>query len=186
MSFALDPTLRCLHKRRKYRQYQYLEWRTNGALQLHRLAQDELGYGKWSGCTDSVPITRPQDMLADLDITELEYPRLNREVPVGEEVKPESNSSAAEVGGSEQGSAEASEDNTLHNSDVESAPSKPQHTLEAEDSISPIIDEHQQLDAQRVSMLSEEDEGRARTDSHGIVAEHAQERNKKAVLSSRV
>ncbi|KAK8859427.1 hypothetical protein PGQ11_010161 [Apiospora arundinis] len=82
LSFALDPVMRCLHRRRHYRQYQYLEWRTNGALQLQRLAQDELGYGQWTRCAETVPVTRRGDLLAGLDVRDVEYPRLNRDVIV--------------------------------------------------------------------------------------------------------
>ncbi|KAK8086032.1 cytochrome p450 protein [Apiospora phragmitis] len=135
MSFALDPIMCCLHRRAKYRQYQYLEWRTNGALQLHRLGQDELGCGKWSGCTDITPVTRPEDRLADLDISDLEYPRLNRELVVveeEEEVKPEADSHTETVG-SDQASAEASENITVQDMDTDHAPGEPQRTSEAED-----------------------------------------------------
>ncbi|KAK7920029.1 hypothetical protein PG985_008051 [Apiospora marii] len=131
MSFALDPIMRCLHTRQKYRQYEYLEWRTNGALQLHRLAQDELGYGKWSGCTDTVPVTRPEDRLADLDIDDLKYPRLSRGL-LGEEAKPEAVNSQTATVVSLQGSSEASED-TVTNADAEHASIEPGHTSEAGD-----------------------------------------------------
>ncbi|KAK8135053.1 hypothetical protein PG984_007065 [Apiospora sp. TS-2023a] len=144
MSFAVDPIMRCLHKRRKYRQYQYLEWRTNGSLQLHRLAQDELGYGNWSGCTNMVPVTRPEDRLADLDINDLKYPRLNRE-SIMEEIKPEGNNT--ETVGSDNLSTEASE-NTVLNVDVENPSSDPDLTSEAEGRPQSHIGANEQQEAQ--------------------------------------
>ncbi|KAK7949284.1 uncharacterized protein PG986_010170 [Apiospora aurea] len=155
MSFILDPIMRYLHKRGKYRQYQYLEWRTNGALQLHRLAQDELGYGKWSGCTDTVPKTNPEDLLSDLDISDLEYPRLNSEVV--EEAKLEAGSHT-ETAGSDQISSIATE-NTIHNLYSGHASWGPRRTSDAEDTVS-ILEESQSPEARRVSMLSGQDRRR--------------------------
>jgi len=175
MSFALDPIMRYMHRRRKYKQYQYLEWRTNGALQLHRLAQDELGYGKWSGCTDTVPVTRPGDALADLNISDLEYPKLRRGLSVEEEVKPET-INHTEAGDSEQTSAEASK-HTLYDTEAKPVLSEPQPPSEVESESGSPLEEHQSLEVYRVSVLSEEGYGAAQTNSHGIVAENAQESN---------
>lgn len=155
MSFALDPLMRCLHKRREYRQYQYLEWRTNSALQLQRLAQDELGYGKWIGCTDMVPVTRPEDRLADLDISDLKYPKLNRETVV-EEVKPQETNMQAETVASLHGSAEASDD-TVTNVDAEDASIEPGHTSEAVDESNSVLEGQECPESHTVSMVSMED-----------------------------
>ncbi|KAK8005991.1 hypothetical protein PG991_012288 [Apiospora marii] len=155
VSFLLDPIMRCLHNRRKYKQYQYLEWRTNGALQLHRLAQDELGYGEWSGCTDMVPVTRPGNRLADLDIRDLEYPKLNREAIV-DEVKPEESNSSSETAGAEQLSTDASE-NTVLDVDVEHASSEPHLTSEAGHIARPQLEGSEQQAAQGDFILFGED-----------------------------
>ncbi|KAK8040074.1 hypothetical protein PG993_008485 [Apiospora rasikravindrae] len=100
--------------------------------QLHRLAQDELGYGKWSGCTDMVPVTRPEDRLADLDISDLDYPRLNGDA-VERESKPEADSQT-ETAGSEQASTHAVE-NVMHNLDIELASCEPHRTSDTEDTL---------------------------------------------------
>ncbi|KAK8078524.1 hypothetical protein PG996_004694 [Apiospora saccharicola] len=155
MSFALDPIMRCLHTRRQYRQYQYLEWRTNGALQLHRLAQDELGYGNWSGCTDNVPVTRSEDRLADLDIGDLEYPKLNREA-VEAELKPEQVSSNAGTVVALQGCAEASDD-AVTNVDAEHTFHQPARISVAEDVSNSFLSGQERLGSHRVSMVSMED-----------------------------
>jgi hypothetical protein len=78
LSLVLEPILGCLHRRNKYNKYAYLEWTTNGTLQLHRLAQEEIGRksGTWSGCADVVPITKSGSMMASLDISNLEHPVL--------------------------------------------------------------------------------------------------------------
>ena len=76
ISFALDHILKFLHNRYKYKNYAYLEWTTNGTLQLHRLAQEERDMGTWSGAVDTVPITNGDDMLASLDIVDLKHPIL--------------------------------------------------------------------------------------------------------------
>ncbi|KAK8093473.1 hypothetical protein PG997_000158 [Apiospora hydei] len=176
MSFALDPIMRCLHTRRKYRQYQYLEWRTNGALQLHRLAQDELRYGKWSGCTEIVPITHPEDRLADLDISDLEYPRLNGGV-VGEDTKPEADSHT-EIAGSDQVSVETSED-TMLNTDAQNASSESLRTSEAEPTFPSLAEESRRPEAQRVSMLSEEEIDGVHAIIYEADAENTQETNRR-------
>ncbi|OTA81800.1 hypothetical protein M434DRAFT_61739, partial [Hypoxylon sp. CO27-5] len=76
ISYLLDPILSCLHKRRKYKQYEYIEWCTNQTMQLHRLAHSELECGEWSYCMDSVPITDTKVKLASLDISDLKAPKL--------------------------------------------------------------------------------------------------------------
>jgi hypothetical protein len=76
-SFILEPLLRFLHRRRKYNQYAYLEWSSNATLQLHRLAHEANDCSKWNGCTDFVPVSN--DILARLDIEDLEHPILARQ-----------------------------------------------------------------------------------------------------------
>lgn len=73
----MEPIFTCLQQRRKYKSYQRLEWNTNATLQLHRLTQEELGFGTWKGCTDNVPITESSgEVMASLDIDDLEHPKL--------------------------------------------------------------------------------------------------------------
>ncbi|KAK6851590.1 hypothetical protein PG995_011715 [Apiospora arundinis] len=179
ISFALDPLMRCLHTRRQYRQYQYLEWKTNGALQLHRLAQDELGYGKWSGCIDVVPVTHPEDLLAGLDITDRAYPKLRRESAsspgIGDEetkIKKKETYNSSYSG--------ASEDDTLRNVDTESSftydlQHQTSSTRDVSASSAPV--EYQRPEAQRVSVICEEDEGRPRSGLHEMIAENGREEN---------
>ncbi|KUJ21309.1 uncharacterized protein LY89DRAFT_778879 [Mollisia scopiformis] len=88
ISFVMEPILRTLQKRRKYKEYAILEWTTNEALQLHRLANEELQLGTWSGCTDMIPTTKRGEMLASLDISDLDHPIL---APVAEKAKQKNN-----------------------------------------------------------------------------------------------
>lgn len=76
-SYSLEPILACLHRRRRYRQYAYLEWTTNETLQLHRVANEEQTGSDttWSRCTSMVPTTAPGVLLSSLDIRDLKHPR---------------------------------------------------------------------------------------------------------------
>lgn len=47
-------------------EYRYLEWTSNGTLQLQRLAYQGIKSGKWSGYTDEVPMTESGALLGDL------------------------------------------------------------------------------------------------------------------------
>lgn len=76
-SFALEPILSHLQRRRRYKQYAQLEWTTNGTLQIHRLANERTEENEWSGCTHTVPTTKPGMRLAPLDLTKAEQPKLS-------------------------------------------------------------------------------------------------------------
>ncbi|KAI0389429.1 hypothetical protein F5Y17DRAFT_472956 [Xylariaceae sp. FL0594] len=62
------------YKKRGRKAYQHLEWTSNGTLQLHRMAHEEMGWGTWSGCTELIPTTANQDILGRLDITDPSRP----------------------------------------------------------------------------------------------------------------
>ncbi|KAJ2988175.1 hypothetical protein NUW58_g4116 [Xylaria curta] len=78
ISFVLEPILSYAQKRWKYREYENLEWISNGTLNLQRLAYDESGQGNWSKCTEPVPVTNANELLGSLDLTNLEHPKLSR------------------------------------------------------------------------------------------------------------
>ncbi|KAF7541498.1 hypothetical protein G7054_g522 [Neopestalotiopsis clavispora] len=80
ISVSIEPILECLHKRRGWQSYQQLEWTTNQQLQLLRLAYEESGYGKWSKCTDFVPLTEKDEKLCPFDISQLDHPSIMRVV----------------------------------------------------------------------------------------------------------
>ncbi|KAI1416659.1 hypothetical protein F5Y13DRAFT_205494 [Hypoxylon sp. FL1857] len=89
ISYVLEPSLAWLHRRRKYRQYEHLEWVSNTSLQLYRLANESLGLGKWSDCTESVPMTEHDTHLACLDITDLNHPIFVHPVDTAQTLTPE-------------------------------------------------------------------------------------------------
>lgn len=76
ISFIVSPILCFLQKRGRYNRYAYLEWEGHTSIQLHRVAQDQCGYGRWSHCDEEIPITRPGDMLAAFDISNPKHPML--------------------------------------------------------------------------------------------------------------
>ncbi|KAI0970542.1 hypothetical protein F4678DRAFT_112687 [Xylaria arbuscula] len=78
VSYLLEPIFGWLHKRKGRNQYPYLEWTTNATLQLHRLVHEEVGFGTWSEGTETIPITKPGEILGSLDITNPRHPVLRR------------------------------------------------------------------------------------------------------------
>ncbi|KAH8879807.1 hypothetical protein GQ53DRAFT_833851 [Thozetella sp. PMI_491] len=67
-SFMLEPIYKCLQRRRNYKAYQLLEWKTHGTLHLQRLGYQGLGDrgGTWSHLEKDVPITMPGELLGSL------------------------------------------------------------------------------------------------------------------------
>ncbi|KAJ2995305.1 hypothetical protein NUW58_g1310 [Xylaria curta] len=80
-SLALEPLLAALHNRWGYRRYAYLEWVSQETLQLQRLAHEQLGFGTWSGATNTIPTTKLDEKLAGLDLTDPKHPRLRTSMP---------------------------------------------------------------------------------------------------------
>lgn len=60
----------------KVKEYADLEWITNEFLQQQRLAHEALGLVTWSRCTTAVPTTKPRQLLAILDLTDVDHPQL--------------------------------------------------------------------------------------------------------------
>lgn len=56
--------------------YGAIEWSQTNILQLQRLAQEEAGYGEWTGCDGDVPVTEPGQLLAGLDLRKIVHPQL--------------------------------------------------------------------------------------------------------------
>lgn len=65
-----------IQRRRNYDTYARLEWTSNEALQLQRMAHEELGLGTWRRCVDAVPVTNRGDRLGVLDISDRDHPTL--------------------------------------------------------------------------------------------------------------
>ncbi|KAI0532012.1 hypothetical protein GGR58DRAFT_491760 [Xylaria digitata] len=75
-SYMLEPVSEILCKKKGYKAYAHMEWTTNAALQLQRLAQEEIGMGTWNKCLDTIPTTKKGELLGSLDTTDLEHPVL--------------------------------------------------------------------------------------------------------------
>ncbi|KAK7953672.1 hypothetical protein PG996_014565 [Apiospora saccharicola] len=58
-----------------------LSGKGNTAIQLHRLLQDQLGHGNWDNCDETIPTTRPGDLLARFDISNPKHPLLAEKTP---------------------------------------------------------------------------------------------------------
>ncbi|KAF2870603.1 hypothetical protein BDV95DRAFT_495673 [Massariosphaeria phaeospora] len=64
------------HIQRRRNPYRRLEWIVNDTLQLQRLAHEAVGAGTWTGACDDYPTTVRGEVLAELDWTDPEHPRL--------------------------------------------------------------------------------------------------------------
>lgn len=78
LDLTLESIIVFVEGRRGTLKYSRLEWFTNDVLETQRLAHEELGLGTWEGCAgvSVVPVTRKGDLLAVLDISDPEHPRL--------------------------------------------------------------------------------------------------------------
>ncbi|KAI0155334.1 hypothetical protein GGR57DRAFT_491761 [Xylariaceae sp. FL1272] len=76
ISYALEQVFGWLHRRRAYKQFKHLEWTSDTTLQLQRLAYEGIGQGTWSRGTRAIPTTDDGELLALLDISNLEHPVL--------------------------------------------------------------------------------------------------------------
>lgn len=58
------------------RDYRRLAWKSNGLLQVQRLAHEEAGFGTWEGCAKTVPVTARGEELALLNVHDPTHPVL--------------------------------------------------------------------------------------------------------------
>jgi hypothetical protein len=65
-----------------------IEWSQTSILQLQRLAHEEAGYGTWSGCDHTVPVTEAGQFLGRLDLSDTTHPALVRKEEGEKQVKP--------------------------------------------------------------------------------------------------
>jgi hypothetical protein len=78
ISWVLEPFVALVQKRLKRNSYARLEWAVNNAMQLQRLAHEELGLGHWSRGAESIPMTDADVELGVLDLTDEKHPSLRR------------------------------------------------------------------------------------------------------------
>lgn len=58
--------------------YHRLVWKSDGLLQVQRMAYEEAGFGTWERCTRATPVTAQSQVLAPLDVNNPEHPRLRK------------------------------------------------------------------------------------------------------------
>ena len=59
-------------------EYYRLVWKSDGLLQVQRMAYEEAGFGMWERCTKATPVTAQNQVLATLDVDNPEHPRLRK------------------------------------------------------------------------------------------------------------
>ncbi|KAI0887777.1 uncharacterized protein GGS22DRAFT_197728 [Annulohypoxylon maeteangense] len=115
ISYLLEPIYSILYKKKGYNKYSYVEWTTNGTLQLQRLAHEEIGMGTWSNCLDSIPVTKAGELLGSLDLADPKHPALSsahedaHRESHGSDVTQDSNDTLDEVQGSDDTADQAHE-----------------------------------------------------------------------------
>ncbi|KAK3683339.1 hypothetical protein B0T22DRAFT_245517 [Podospora appendiculata] len=75
-SLCLESVVHCIQRRMKRDPYTRMEWFATGALQMQRMAHEELGVGVWSQCDELVPVSRGNTILAGLDVSDVRHPLL--------------------------------------------------------------------------------------------------------------
>jgi hypothetical protein len=76
VSFSLEPLVWWVVRRCKKRNsYALCEWSMNETLQLQSAVHEELGFGTWTRDVATVPITKPGERLAVVDMTDLRFLR---------------------------------------------------------------------------------------------------------------
>ncbi|KAK3320521.1 hypothetical protein B0T19DRAFT_465342 [Cercophora scortea] len=76
VSLCLEPVVHCIQRRLKRDPYSRMEWFATGALQMQRMAHEELGMGVWSQCDELVPVSAGNAILAGLDVSDEKHPLL--------------------------------------------------------------------------------------------------------------
>ena len=67
-----------VQREKDLKDYRRLAWKSNGILQLQRLAYEEAGFGTWERCTKDVPVTAKGEVLTMLDVNDPKHPVLLR------------------------------------------------------------------------------------------------------------
>ncbi|KAF3051693.1 hypothetical protein E8E11_011175 [Didymella keratinophila] len=57
-------------------EYAHAEWKAESTLQLHRLAHENLGLGRWTKTDEAIPVTHVGDTLAMLDVRDAKHARM--------------------------------------------------------------------------------------------------------------
>ena len=74
VNLGLHRLVSYVQRERDLKDYRRLAWKSNGLLQLQRLAHEEAGFGTWERCAKVVPVTAKGEVLANLDVRNPEHP----------------------------------------------------------------------------------------------------------------
>ena len=78
INVGLHRLVTYVQRERDLKVHRRLAWKSNGLLQLQRLAHEEAGFGTWERCAKDVPVTAKGEVLTTLDVTDPEHPVLVR------------------------------------------------------------------------------------------------------------
>lgn len=78
INFGLEFLIGLVQSKKGAAGFRHLAWKTDGLLQLQRLAHEESGYGSWERCTNEVPITRFGEILASISVDNPKHPILQK------------------------------------------------------------------------------------------------------------
>lgn len=99
VNLGLHRLVSYVQRERDLKDYRRLAWKSNGLLQLQRLAHEETGFGTWERCTKAVPVTAKGEVLATLDVTDPEHPVFLRPmVPPIQSFQPSSQTPLTQTG----------------------------------------------------------------------------------------
>ena len=79
IDISLDRLFGHVQLQTDWSSYWRLAWKTNGVLQIHRLAHEEMGFGHWTRCLHDVPVTDLDTKLACLSIDDPNHPTLQKQ-----------------------------------------------------------------------------------------------------------
>ena len=99
VNLILHRLVSYIQRERDLKDYRRLAWKSNGLLQLQRLAHEEVGFGTWERCAKVVPVTAKGEVLANLNVTDPEHPVFLRPmVPPMHTSQPPSQTPLTQVG----------------------------------------------------------------------------------------
>ena len=76
-SLVMEPLVGFIRRSFHWKEHKSLQWTLDEKLQLQRLAYEEAGQGRWSGCAGSVPVTEKNDRIGVPSLVDGMHPRLS-------------------------------------------------------------------------------------------------------------
>ena len=85
-SLVVDTLVGFIRRTVKWKEHKSLQWILDEKLQLQRLAYEEAGQGRWSGCAGSVPVMKEDDRIGVPKHVDKMHPRLSQRSGQSEQV----------------------------------------------------------------------------------------------------